>query len=170
MAAATESQMKPLLFIVSLTLSSIILPTTFATEILANATSNIESLTPSLLYLSSESATPSKAEESIHDVKPSLLTHDQLSNFDRDGFLVVSGLLEDEIDDLMSAGNTYVRTTKAMKAYFSSIEMGMIFQAGTLANDTMTSAFRRVAFDSFIPQAVAELMRLTPGSTVRVLR
>lgn len=161
--------MKLIFFIVSLVLSAIDLPTTFAGDTVANARSNIDSIIPSL-FLSRDSTSPNTSRESINDVKSSLLTHDQLSNFDRDGFLVVSGLLEDEIDDLMSAGNTYVRNTKAMKAYFSSIEMGMIFQAGTSANDTTTSSFRRVALDSLIPQVVAELMRLSPGSTVRILR
>jgi hypothetical protein len=127
-------------------------------------------MAPNLFLLSRESGSPNNSEEFIYDVKSSLFTKDQLSDFDRDGFLVVSGLLEDEMDDLISAGDTYIRNSKAMKAYFSSIEMGMIFQAGTKVNDTMTSAFRRAALDSLIPQAVAELMRLPPGSTVRVLR
>ncbi len=102
--------------------------------------------------------------------KPSLFTSDQLSMFDRDGFLIVSGLLEHEIAELTTAGDAYVRASKKMKAYFSSIEMGMIFQAGMMANDTTTSAFRHVALDSILPRATAELMRLSADSNVRILR
>lgn len=106
------------------------------------------------------------------DSKPTaaVFAEEQVAAFERDGFLVVSGLLEDEVDDLVDAGEAFVHASKKMKAYFSSIEMGMIFQAGKTANDTITRAFRQVALDSILPRAAAELMRLPKNQRVRVLR
>ncbi len=99
-----------------------------------------------------------------------LFTEDQLTMFDEQGFLVVSGLLQDEMDDLVDAAEAFVGVSKKMKTYFSALEMGMIFQTGSTHNDTSTKAFRRVALDSILPQAAAELMRLGMDSSVRVLR
>jgi hypothetical protein len=99
-----------------------------------------------------------------------LFTEDQLSMFDEQGFLVVSGLLQDEMDGLVDAAEAFVGVSKKTNGYFSSLEMGMIFQTGSTHNDTSTKAFRRVALDSILPQAVAELMRLGTDSSVRVLR
>ena len=99
-----------------------------------------------------------------------LFTSDQIEAFERDGFIVVSGLLDEYIDEFSRAGDSYVAGAKKMKSYFSSIEMGMIFQAGAVGNSTITKAFRQIAFDSVLPKAVAELMRLPKSQRVRVLR
>lgn len=97
-----------------------------------------------------------------------LFTEEQVAMFEQDGFLVVSGLLEDEIEELVAAGETFVESSMKSQSYFSAIEMGMIFQAGKL--DYVTQAFRKVALDSVLPRAAAELMRLPTSSRVRVLR
>jgi hypothetical protein len=99
-----------------------------------------------------------------------LFSEKQLSRFDEQGFLVVSGLLGDELNELVDAAEAFVSHSKKMKAYFSAVEMGMIFQTGSMYNETSTKAFRRVALDSILPQAAAELMRLGKDSSVRLLR
>lgn len=99
-----------------------------------------------------------------------IFDEDQHASFEKHGFLVVSNLLDEELDPLVSASEAFVGASKKSKAYFSSIEMGMIFQAGDMHNETITKAFRRVALDSVLPQAASELMGLTRESRVRVLR
>ena len=99
-----------------------------------------------------------------------IFDEDQHASFEKQGFLVVSNLLDEELDPLVRASDAFVGASKKSKAYFSSIEMGMIFQAGDLHNETSTKAFRRVALDSVLPQAASELMGLTGESRVRVLR
>jgi len=95
-----------------------------------------------------------------------LFSEEQLSTFDEEGFLVVSGLLlDDEMNDLVAAAEAHFNATKKIKAYFSALEMGMIFH-----NETFAKPFRRVALDSILPQAAAELMCLGKDSRVRVLR
>lgn len=106
-----------------------------------------------------------------------LFTLQQHESFARDGFLVMSDMLEvPMLQDLTSAGEAFMANAQKMDAYFSSIEMGMIFQAGSdvsganNTNHTVTKAFRKVAFDSVLPRAAAELMQLSPSQHVRVLR
>jgi hypothetical protein len=75
------------------------------------------------------------------------------------------------MEDFVAAGDAFMADAKKMKSYFSKVEMGMIFQAGKSANQaTITKAFRHIAFDTILPQAVAELMHLPPTERVRVLR
>jgi hypothetical protein len=74
------------------------------------------------------------------------------------------------LNELVDAAEAFVSHSKKMKAYFSAVEMGMIFQTGSMYNETSTKAFRRVALDSILPQAAAELMRLGKDSSVRLLR
>jgi hypothetical protein len=126
-----------------------------------------------------------------------LFSTEQHQSFARDGFLLVSDLLDvTMLQELTGAGNAYMAGAQKMDAYFSSIEMGMIFQAGgssnsnsdgsssattgggsssssssnNTTNQTITRAFRNVAFDSVLPRAAAELMQLSPSEHVRVLR
>lgn len=115
----------------------------------------------------------------------SLFSVEQHESFAKDGFLIVQDLFPRQmLDELTSAGESFMANTQKMEAYFSSIEMGMIFQAGSGGthgsaggtntnsnnNRTITKAFRNVAFDSVLPQAAAELMQLSPSQHVRVLR
>jgi hypothetical protein len=120
-----------------------------------------------------------------------LFSVEQHQSFAHDGFLIVRDLFpRPMLDELINAGETFMANTQKMEAYFTSIEMGMIFQAGngsghqqeggssatsgtnhtTNSNHTITKAFRNVAFDSILPQAAAELMQLSPSQHVRVLR
>jgi hypothetical protein len=114
---------------------------------------------------------PTIRSENSAGFAPSLFRAEQHEAFDRDGFLVVSGLLDGHMEDFVAAGDAFVTGAKKMKSYFSNLEMGMIFQAGKSANQaTITKAFRHIAFDTILPQAVAELMHLPPTERVRVLR
>jgi hypothetical protein len=92
--------------------------------------------------------------------------------FERDGFLVVSGLLEAPLlEEFIQAGQAFAAQAKKTNSYFSIIDMGLIFQAGKDdADSAMTDAFRRVAFHSKLPQAAAELMQIPASQHVRVLR
>jgi hypothetical protein len=102
--------------------------------------------------------------------QPKLFSTEQHEAFDRDGFLLVSNMLDvTMLKELVNASNDFVSQTKKMKAYFSSVELGMIFQAGE-TNRTVTEAFRHVALNSILPHAAAELMRLDPSQRVRVIR
>jgi hypothetical protein len=107
----------------------------------------------------------------VGDEKLALFSEEEHGAFHRDGFLVVSNLLEKAmLSDLITAGNDYMNQSNKMKSYFSSIEMGMIFSGGKELNRTVANAFRKVALESVLPQAAAELMRLGPMQNVRVLR
>ncbi|KAL3922789.1 MAG: hypothetical protein SGILL_002012 [Bacillariaceae sp.] len=87
------------------------------------------------------------------------------------GFLVVSDLLDAEmLQEIVTAGDNFLDQTNKMESYFASIEMGMIFQAGSQVNRTITQPFRKVALESRLPDAAAELMRLEPTESIRVLR
>jgi hypothetical protein len=107
-----------------------------------------------------------------------LFTAHQHESFARDGFLVAHDLFPRAmLEELTGAGEAFMANAQKMEAYFSSIEMGMIFQAGGgdgpsagNTNRTITKAFRNVAFDSVLPRAAAELMQLSPSQHVRVLR
>jgi len=104
------------------------------------------------------------------DVDETLFTKEQHKSFQKDGFLVISGLLDGEIDDFVKAGDAFVAQSKKLKAYFSQLEMGVIFRAGSTMNNTITRSFRRIALESVIPRAAAELMNLSDSQSVRVLR
>jgi len=104
------------------------------------------------------------------DVDETLFTKEQHESFQKDGFLVISGLLDGEIDDFVKAGDAFVAQSKKLKAYFSQLEMGVIFRAGSTMNNTITRSFRRIALESVIPRAAAELMNLSDSQSVRVLR
>lgn len=100
-----------------------------------------------------------------------LFSAEQHHAFERDGFLVVSDLLDAEmLQEIVTAGDNFLDQTNKMESYFASIEMGMIFQAGSQVNRTITQPFRKVALESRLPDAAAELMRLEPTESIRVLR
>ena len=100
----------------------------------------------------------------------SLFSVEQHKQFDRDGFVIVSGLLDEQLADFVQAGQEFSDKSKKSSSYFSIIDMGLIFEAGKTGESHITKAFRRVVFQSKLPQAVAELMRLPPTQNVRVLR
>jgi hypothetical protein len=105
------------------------------------------------------------------DPSTKLFSADQHRAFERDGFLVVSNLLgPGMLRDVIMAGNDFLSRTNKSDSYFTSIEMGMIFQAGIRVNQTITRAFRNVALESVLPRAAAELMQLESTDSVRVLR
>eukprot|EP00529_Nitzschia_sp_RCC80_P019167 CAMPEP_0113520992 /NCGR_PEP_ID=MMETSP0014_2-20120614/44398_1 /TAXON_ID=2857 /ORGANISM="Nitzschia sp." /LENGTH=517 /DNA_ID=CAMNT_0000418913 /DNA_START=69 /DNA_END=1622 /DNA_ORIENTATION=+ /assembly_acc=CAM_ASM_000159 len=115
-----------------------------------------------------------------------LFSAEQHQAFQRDGFLVISGLLDGTykynnngnhqkvgrhnyvnnneegslLARLVQSGDEFVSSREKMDAYFSSIEMGMIFNGGPTTN--VTDTFRKVAIESIIPTAAAELLQLDP--------
>ena len=106
-----------------------------------------------------------------------LFTSQQHDRFQRDGFVIVSGLLDDQLDEFVQAGHSFASKAKKSAAYFSIIDMGLVFDAAgesdggdDIQDARTTKAFRNVAFESKLPQAVAELMHLPPTQNVRLLR
>ena len=103
----------------------------------------------------------------------SLLTDDQLDSYIRDGFIVISGLLDtDEINNLVNAGESLIskKSTdtdgKLSSGNYQVHEFGLVF------NDSVSSrAFRHAALHSKLPSVAAELLQLdTRSQNLRVLR
>ena len=119
----------------------------------------------------SHSDSPSLSDSNEAATTTKFFTAEQHEAFDRNGFLIVSDMLDPPmLQELVAASDSFLDQTEKVDAYFSSIEMGMIFQAGDHVNQTITRAFRKVALESVFPSAAAELMRLEPTESVRVLR
>jgi hypothetical protein len=116
----------------------------------------------------------------------SIFTHEQHEAFQRDGFLVVSKLLDGALlDQLSRIARVFASENKNAQGYFTSQKKGVIFNGGIggVANATSTTTiktklgsvstklFRDVALYSALPKAAAELMQLDPSTqNVRVLR
>jgi hypothetical protein len=116
----------------------------------------------------------------------SVFTQEQHEAFQRDGFLVVSKLLDSELlDQLSRIARVFASENKNSQGYFTSQKKGVIFNGGIggVANATTTTTiktklssvstklFRDVALYSALPKAAAELMQLDPSTqNVRVLR
>ena len=113
---------------------------------------------------------PQFQQQPVVGLSKPMFTGEHHDQFERDGFLVVSGLLDDQLEEFVNAGNEYASKAKKSAAYFSIIDMGLVFDAGKSEDAQVTKAFRNVAFESKLPQAVAELMRLPPTQNVRLLR
>lgn len=118
--------------------------------------------------------------------------------FQRNGYLKVSGLLDDTLlNDLTKAAAHTIQTSPKFPFYYSVSQSGLLFGRSTAttleddpqqrpnqlqqqANGTKTTtittpattqAFRQAALYSKFPQAVAELMKLDPAThNLRVLR
>jgi hypothetical protein len=93
-------------------------------------------------------------------------TLEQLEQFQRDGYIVLSGLLtdaDDEVDRLAHAGETIVQQrATAQYLTFSVVEKGVIFAE---------NCFRDVAIRYKLGQVAAELMQLDPANqNCRILR
>jgi hypothetical protein len=158
--------------------------------------SDLEIATPTHWGLSSD--TPSHHSGSGTpttgiDPPSRMFSEEQHQSFQRDGFLIVSDLLDKQVlEDIVEAGEDFVDQARVVDSYFSVIEMGMIFQAGggrtagstkhepghendhhptaMRLNRNITKAFREVALRSILPRAAAELMQLNQTEQVRVLR
>ena len=116
-------------------------------------------------------ALPRSASAHLGPLPTRFFSDDEHRAFERDGFLIVSDMLDPQtLQELVMASHCFLDQTKKVDSYFSSIEMGMIFQAGDQVNQTITRAFRKVALESSFPSAAAELMGVGPTESVRVLR
>jgi len=108
-----------------------------------------------------------------------------LKAFQRDGYIVISGLLdENDVESLVQAGEeivqTKAKTTRLQSANtFSVVEKGIMFtpsqnenqeSSDSHVNESMR-AFRTVALRSKLSQIAAELMQLDPKrQNIRILR
>lgn len=100
-----------------------------------------------------------------------ILSTDQVEAFARDGYLVLSGMLDDDLlDRLCRAGDEIVRE-RAQPTYFafSVIERGCIFDPPV--SECNRDVFRNVALQSKLARVAAELMQLDPEKqNCRLLR
>lgn len=101
----------------------------------------------------------------------SLLTDDQLDSYIKDGFIVISGLLDtNEISNLVNAGESLISKKSADVDGKLSSGNYQVHEFGLVFNDS-ARAFRDVALYSKLPSVVAELLQLDSRShNLRVLR
>ena len=96
-----------------------------------------------------------------------LLTSEQLDSYTRDGFIVISGLLDThEIDSLVVAGENLI----SKKTSDGKLSAGnyQYHEFGLALGD---KPFRKVALHSYLPSVAAQLLRLDRKSqNLRVLR
>jgi hypothetical protein len=111
----------------------------------------------------------------------SIIDEYQLDSYQRDGFIVMSGLLSDElVDRLSEAGLALALHGQKFPEFFSVMERGVIFDgaiSGTSSEKdaaldfSIANTFREAALYSKIPHVAAELMQLDPDQqNLRVLR
>lgn len=93
----------------------------------------------------------------------SLLTSEQVTSFEEDGFLVLKNLFdENTLQEVVSAGEA-VMAENAPGTYFSTIAKGVMH--------SKYEAFRSVAIHSKLPRIAAELMQLDQTTqNARILR
>ena len=99
-----------------------------------------------------------------------MLNGEQKDAYQREGYIVMKGILnEDLVNRLSEVGAAVAKTGQTFPTYFSVVERGMIFDSGLGSN--ATAVFREVVFHSSIPKIAAELMQLDPlTQSLRVLR
>ena len=102
-----------------------------------------------------------------HQVEP-LLTSEQLDSYTRDGFVVISGLLDThEIDSLVEAGEDLISKKTSDDGKLSTGNY-QYHEFGLALGD---KRFRNVALHSNLPSVAAELLQLdTRSQNLRVLR
>jgi hypothetical protein len=100
-----------------------------------------------------------------------LLSPEQVGQFETEGYIILSGLLEDgQVERLVAAGEALVeQRPPGPWSTFSLVEKGCLFPAP--ATTGATNEFREVALRSKLAAVSAELMQLDPETqTCRVLR
>ena len=101
-----------------------------------------------------------------HEVEP-LLTSEQLDSYMRDGFVVISGLLDiHEIDSLVEAGEDLISKKTSDNGKLSTGNY-QYHEFGLALGD---ERFRNVALHSNLPSVAAELLQLDRSQNLRVLR
>jgi 3',5'-cyclic AMP phosphodiesterase CpdA len=111
-----------------------------------------------------------------HHHSSRILNDDQLSSYRDEGFIVLRGVLNDDLVHRMAAvGHIIVDRASRYPQFFSVVETGLIFNGGGGTTEEKytesTSVFREVALKSDLPQIAAELMELDPDTqNLRVLR
>jgi hypothetical protein len=107
-----------------------------------------------------------------------IFDQEQHEAFQRDGFVVVSGMLDPIlVQNLEHAANLTVEITPKIPFFFSVTKQGAMFgsqkncTADESEGDVAVNAFRQAALFSDLPRAAAELMQLDPETqNVRILR
>jgi hypothetical protein len=110
-----------------------------------------------------------------HRYPTRILDEDQLSSYRDDGFIVLRGVLNDDLVHRMgAAGHAIVNRASKFPQFFSVVETGLIFNGGGMREEKdpeTASVFREVALNSDLPQIAAELMDLDRDTqNLRVLR
>jgi hypothetical protein len=108
----------------------------------------------------------------------SIFDQEQHEAFQRDGFVVVSGMMDPIlVQNLEHAAELTVENTPKIPFYFSVTKQGAMFgsekncTADGFERDVAVDAFRQAALFSDLPRAAAELMQLDPETQdLRILR
>jgi hypothetical protein len=130
-----------------------------------------------VLAAASAAATGTTSDTSTQD---SIFDQEQHKAFQRNGFVVVSGLLDPAlVQNLEHAAYLTVENTPKSKTsfYFSLTKQGAMFgsqkncTADERERDVAADAFRQAALSSDLPRAAAELMQLDPEKqNLRIIR
>jgi hypothetical protein len=128
-----------------------------------------------VLTAASVAAIGTKSDTTTQD---SIFDQEQHEAFQRDGFLVVSGMMDPiVVQNLEHAAGLTVENTPKLPFYFSVTNQGAMFgsqkncTADGIERDVAADAFRHAALFSDLPRAAAELMQLDPETQeLRILR
>ncbi|KAL7532927.1 hypothetical protein ACHAWF_006322 [Thalassiosira exigua] len=95
--------------------------------------------------------------------------------FDREGYVLIRGLLDDDLlQKVRAAGTSLVNASAAPGKTFASLDFGAVFNfdGGDSSGDepTLGDAFREVALSSAIPAMVAEVLRVDATTNLRLLK
>jgi hypothetical protein len=131
-----------------------------------------------LFVLTAASAATIGTTSDTTSTQASIFDQEQHEAFQRDGFVVVSGIMDPIlVQNLEHAAELTVENTPKIPFYFSVTKQGAMFGStkNCTANgrepDVAVDAFRQAALFSDIPRAAAELMQLDPETQdLRILR
>jgi hypothetical protein len=123
-------------------------------------------------------AATAAASGTTSDTQDSIFDQEQHKAFQRDGFVVVSGLMDPSlVQNLEHAADWTIENTQKIPFYFSVTKQGAMFgsqkncSADGRERDVAADAFRQAALFSDLPRAAAELMQLDPETQdLRILR
>jgi hypothetical protein len=131
-----------------------------------------------LSFLLSAATVAATGTTSDTSTQGSIFDQEQHKAFQRDGFVVVSGMMDPIlVQNLEHAAYLTVENTPKIPFYFSVTKQGAMFgsqkncTADGCERDVAADAFRQAALFSDLPRAAAELMQLDPKTQdLRILR